>query len=1485
MSEDPSPSPETESEDAAQTKPSGNHPASEPPPSGGGGGGGESRTKPEGPSLRTPHGVSLGPRAIVGVGASAGGLESLERFFGGFADRTGAAFIVVQHLSPDHETMMDALLRRHTDMSIKIAADGDLIRADHVYVIPPRKELTVRSGRIYLTDQDRRRLPHLPIDVFFESLSKVPEVTKVAVVLSGTGTDGSRGVKAIRHAGGLVLCESDATSKFNGMPRAASATGMVHRILPPEDMATVIRDKIEGRFEDESLPENDSDVAFSRAANAVLENPDLSDFDRVLGLVRERCQIDFGQYKSSTVNRRIQRRLSVLNVESMDEYVRVLMADPSEVDRLYRDMLIGVTKFFRDPNAWNYLTENVIDDLFRHAKNDRALRVWSVGCATGEEAYSMAILLDEARERLGLVTEIKIFASDVHPGSLRIASAAIYPEEALQHVDPSRVSRYFETTDAGYQIAKTVRSMVVVAPHNVLQDPPFTDLDLVVCRNLMIYFDIPAQQRALSMFHFGLRQDGVLFLGPSETLGVLEQEFRVVHDKFRIYTKISDARLPQNVNLPISLRPRTTTNRITPVADTTARRERLRCYDRLIDHVMPPSVLVSEDRRVLECFGGAEHYLRVSRRAFSDDLLSVVPQSLQAPLSVIFRRATSDRGPVRINTGPILLDDDRSPQTLDLQVEPLPGGDSERPLFLLRIGISPRHTDATPDAAEGLVAAPAVPAAAADRTRGVDPTGVDPTGVAEAGDDPDRSHDPDRAGEPWHDLQPRPFVDPAVAAPTDLSDIANNPTERIRSLEIELSQSRQNLQATIEELEASNEELQATNEELISSNEELQSTNEELNSVNEELHTVNVELQQANVELRELNEDINHLFGSIDIGTVFLDQALTIRRFTPSVSKIFDIQTQDIGRRLAAFSHRLRLDSLTALMERVLESSEVITREVTDEDDNHYILRLQPYRIGSDVPGVDASDITVGGVVMTLTDVTQLSEIRRIAEKFERRLQQAIDAVPVFVSFIDREERYEYANRAYCERLSRSGESVIGSHVRDVIGEDAYLYSKPHIDAALRGESQDFEQTLLTRGGEMVGKVSYTPERDEDGDVTGFYVSAADVTGIKRAERDAERAYQTAREANQAKSDFLAKMSHEIRSPMTAILGFADILESELKDPDNRNAIEIIRDNGQHLLDLINDILDLSRIESGNLSLDSDVFEPKRVVSECFDAVLPRAEANNVRLKTDFDDQIDGYIRGDQRRVRQVILNLLTNAVKFAAGGVVTLAAGREGDRYFVRVTDNGIGISAEALPRLFEPFCQADDSAGRRFEGTGLGLTITKQLCEQMGGSVNVHSELGVGSVFEIHLPWIVSDHTPVRRGPFDAPETLPRLDDRCILIIDDRRDIRFIAEHILSDLGAEVVTAQDGSEGIRAASTARAAGKDFDCIITDIQMPDMDGYETAGRLRADGYTGPLLALSASAMATDRDRALSAGCDEHMAKPIDRRRLVNLIGRMMGLH
>ncbi|WP_149499921.1 chemotaxis protein CheB [Roseiconus lacunae] len=1337
------------------------------------------------------------PRFIVGIGASAGGLESLERFFDRIDPSFEATYVVVQHLSPDHETMMDALLKRHTVMQVSIASEGQTLQRSHVYVMPPKKEITLDGLTIRLHDQIRGEVPHLPIDRFFRSLAENTDVIKAGIVLSGTGSDGSRGIVEIYRSGGLVIVESEASAKFSGMPTAAAATGVVEFTLPPESMG----DSLKRWFFDRQSDHESS--AFSSHDD---------EQQQIFRLLRDHCQINFANYKPSTVTRRLDRRLALRGVQTLSEYIDILNRETDELDELYRDMLIGVTKFFRDPSCWDYLESKVFDDLFVKADPKRGVRVWIAGCATGEEAYSMAMALHEARERLKSPVEFKVFASDVHPGSIKIATQGYYPSDALTNVSLPRLENFFNRSGEGYYICKEIRSSVVFAIHNVLQDPPFTDIDLISCRNLLIYFDLHGQRKAMSMFHFGLRRNGILFLGPSETTGRLSEEFATVDERCKVYSKRNDSKLPHGIDLPLQIQPKSLIEPYSFQPDRSPQRERLRNYDRILDHMMPATVLIDSHRRVLESFGGIERFLRVPRRLFSNDLLDVAPADLQAPLSALFRRVQKDKTKVKLPvTGVLLPSGNRG--DLDVIIDPVPGDSEETPLYLVRFTV--RESIRTETRKDG---------------------DSDATMMKMSHDDRELN-------------------------------------ERIKTLEEELLHSRENLQATIEELESSNEELQSTNEELISSNEELQSTNEELNSVNEELHTVNVEYQNKNAELRELNDDINHLFGSTDIGTIFLDSSLAIRRFTPRVASIFDLRAQDIGRPLRTFSHSLKVDQLNELTEKVLRDGEKFEQEVEDVHDHHYVLRIHPYTI----------EDRIAGVIVTLTDITRLVESRRLAEKYQRRLQRAIDAVPILVSYVSSDEVYQYANQAYFDWLRCDRDEVLGRSVRDVIGPRAYQNSKPHIRAVLEGHSQFFEQELPTPNGVIHLTVSYIPDVNRKGHVVGFYVSAANVTSLKRAERELAAAVESAKNANRAKSDFLAKMSHEIRSPMTSILGFADILDEQLNDPDNRNAIDIIRSNGQHLLNLINEILDLSKIESGNLELDEDHFDLADLLMECHNTVLPKAERNNVELRLNLDKSTSACIRSDRRRLRQIVLNLLTNAVKFAPEGQVVLACKREGDEFSIAVSDDGCGIAEQTLPQLFQPFCQADDSSIRKHEGTGLGLTITRQLVNQMNGTITVESVVEKGTTFTVNLPWQPGREV-VCQESLPQLRKLPSLTHKKILVIDDRRDIRFIAEHLLVDAGAQVTTAENGQDGLEKAVAASSAGAPFDCIVTDIQMPEMDGYETASRMRNEGYIGPILALSASAMASDREEALASGCNEHMAKPINRTQFIRTIARLTGL-
>lgn len=1328
---------------------------------------------------------------VVGIGASAGGLQSLERFFDGLEHLTGAAFIVVQHLSPNYETMMDKLLGRHTSMKVTIAEDGKPIEADHVYVIPPKQDLVVEDGRLRLSVHDVEEVPHLTIDRLFTSIAHEYGDRSIGVILSGTGSDGSRGIQSIRNARGLVLCETESTAKFSGMPRSAQATGCVDHVVPPESMTRIIVRRIVG-----------IDAA---------DEPEADDLGKILRLMRDRLQVDFSQYKPATVTRRIDRRMSICNVTSLSDFYELLSSEPDQIEQLYQDMLIGVTKFFRDPACFDYFEHEVAPRLLADADPDAGLRVWTPGCATGEEAYSLAIVLHELNQQLPRPLDIKIFASDIHNESLRLGSLSCYGEEALQNVSGERLARHFEEHEGKHRVRKHIRQHVLFAPHNLLQDPPFTALDMVSCRNLLIYFDSAAQNRALTLFHFGLKQRGVLFLGPSETIGELGNEFQTIHDRFRFYRKLRDARLPHDMALPFALSPRIRPPKPLPLPQAKVSEGKSQLYDALLDELLPPTLLIDSERHVVEMYGGAEKFLALRGRKMSTDLLDLCPEPLQGVLSIGVRRALAGSEPLlRLPDTRIELADGQA-QTIAITMK------------LLQL----RHSDSRYVAIS----------------------------FAEAG----------QIG------AEQPAQDGANLV-VEFSTEGGELTKRVRELESELAASQDSLQSTIEQLESSNEELQATNEELVSSNEELQSSNEELNSVNEELHTVNVEYQNKNTELRELYEDMNHLIASTDIGTVFLDTSLMIRRFTPSIGRIFNLEPHDIGRPLSSFSHNLRIDDLPSKLQEVLDTAKVFEREVISKSGTPYFLRILPYELSGEM----------AGVTLTLTNIQALVDSRLRVDESQQRLQRAIDAVPVLVSFVNRDLRYEFANRAYTEMLGVPTETMIGKLVSEVLDAETFAQIEPRVHAALAGEPQHFEAVVGAEGRRLSVMIDYRPERDQEGVVTGVYVSAADISANKQAELELEAAFEAARLANDAKSDFLAKMSHEIRSPMAAILGFADILDRQLREPDDRNCIDIIRTNGEHLLSLINDLLDLSQIELRRIELASEVTNVRELLSGSYNTLRPRAAQNRVTLEGRLRDCLDAGLRTDVRRLKQVLINLLTNAIKFGAGGRVILSARRSHRRseLVISVADTGEGIAATDVERLFEPFCQLDASSNRAYEGSGLGLTICKQLIEQMGGVIRVRSQRGRGSVFQVRLPW--EEVVPVAdvETKTDLLEALPRLDGKKVLVVDDRRDMRFIAEQILAEVGAEVTTVDNGEAAL---ATVADFGGDFHCIVTDIQMPLMDGYAVARGLRDQGYSGPILALTANAMPSDRQKCFEAGCDGFVAKPIDRTQFVKTVARSLS--
>lgn len=817
---------------------------------------------------------------VVGIGASAGGLESLEKLFAKVPRDSGMAYVVVQHLSPDFRSVMDELLARQTDIPIRQAEEDLEVLPNTIFLIPPKKEAILSGRRFRLRDKEPREALTLPIDHFFRSLAQEAGALSIAVVLSGSGSDGSRGIREVHQAGGLVVCETEETAKFDGMPLAAQESGVVDLVLRPEAIPEALirhtthrHDRLSGDAPDHgALPDG---------------------VDGIFKLLHAEYGIDFSYYKSTTVGRRIHRRLLLLQSTSVEEYADRLRHDPVELNSLYRDLLIGVTRFFRDPEAFEVLQQKVIPELIERAGKDEEIRVWVAGCATGEEAYSIAILLHECFTSMGRPPAFKLFATDVHHSSLETASTGEYGAEAVVGVSESRLQRYFERTGDKYVVVPELRKSIVFAPHNLLKDAPFTKLDMIACRNLLIYFQPLAQKKALSLFQFGLKTSGVLLLGPSESPGELLDEFDPLDSHWKLFRKRRDTRLPADLRFPLP------NNRImlprfdgrqsagAPASRAVVDMSLLRAYDWILAKYMPAAILIDDRHEILHVFGDASSFLRLKPGRPSADALELLDDGLRMAVTSALQRVKKDGTPISYHD--VQVDHDAT-STYRVCVEQVENPKATRAQYL--ITVAPTWSEIAPSGQDGAVG----------------------DGV--------------------------------------VVDAQSMSRDRIDALENDLRFAQENLQATIEELETANEELQAANEELIASNEELQSTNEELHSVNEELYTVNAEYQKKIYELTELSSDMDNLMECTDVATVFLDRDLRIRKFTPQIVPIFKLLSQDVGRCIDNFAHHLKRESLIPDITSVLETGERIEEEIQTDQGRWLHMRVLPYRSEKVVKGV-----------------------------------------------------------------------------------------------------------------------------------------------------------------------------------------------------------------------------------------------------------------------------------------------------------------------------------------------------------------------------------------------------------------------------------------------------------------------------------------------------------------------------------------------------
>ena len=927
---------------------------------------------------------------VIGIGASAGGLKALEDFLENMPADNGASFIVIQHLSPDFKSLMKELLERRTPMAVYRVTDGMKLQPNSVYLIPPRNNVILENRHLRLIEQveEGRHRFNFPINLCFQSLAADCGDRAIGVILSGTGSDGTQGLQAISQAGGIALAQSPTTAEFDGMPQSAIATGLVDRVLSPRDLARTIYEIVR---------------TSNRGANSsesVLPEIDRVKLEQIVGILTDRENIDFSYYKVSTLSRRIHRRCSMTGCDALEDYIAYLQASSEERKLLQEDLSIGVTSFFRDPKAWEYLEKHIFPDLLEQTKPSDQIRVWVTACATGEEAYSMAILLDEAIQKSGKSVNLKIFATDIDSAALEKASKGVYSETIANELSSDRLQRYFTFKDGSFYVNQKLREMAIFAPHNLAKNAGFSKMNLITCRNVLIYMQPQLQRRVMRMLHFSLIPKGILFLGAAETLGELEDEFEPLDKKWKIFRKRRDVRLPffSPGTTPIN---RTATHslqldsgkpRLDPLLN--------RAFASFLQERRATCFLVNRDNELLHVFSDAARLLQVPKGWMTREIAQMMPQALQLPLTIALHRAKRENKPV-LYTGITLREGDK----------------------VRRINLRVTYEEAKPMATDFL------------------------TVVIE-----------DEA-KPQVTLTAEPFQGDTKA------------TQQILELKYELQQTKENLQATIKELEIANKEQQATNEELLASNEELQSTNEELHSVNEEIYTVNTEYQSKIQELTELNNDLDNLLRGTDIGVIFLDEDLKIRKFTPAATAAINLVDADINRPIEHFSNNMNCFDLVEQLRQVVATRQTREREVEIvKTGEKFLMRVHPYQ---------NETLEYEGLVLTFIKIDRLKQIQAELERQTAELEYLYQNIPVGLALVDEELRYIKAN----ERLSQMNgvpvEQIIGATVAQVIPE-----LKDKVEPILRqvlntGESvENFEVSGVTAAAPNVQRdwiASYHP--------------------------------------------------------------------------------------------------------------------------------------------------------------------------------------------------------------------------------------------------------------------------------------------------------------------------------------------------------------------------------------------------------------------------
>lgn len=838
---------------------------------------------------------------VVGIGASAGGLPAMEEFFSAFsADRKyGMAFVIVQHMAPNHKSMLAEIIGRYTSMQVSDVKDGMAVERDHVYVIPPNQNMVIIGGVLNLLEPAEARGHRMPIDYFFRSLASDRKEWAIGIILSGTGSDGSEGVRAIKAEGGMAMAQNPESSEYNGMPLSAIDTGMIDYSMEAKEMPEKLQDYVSQVFAEKSHPSPNIEEAMKIIFSELLT----------------RTGHDFSQYKTKTLDRRIRRRMAVSNIKRIDGYARYLQQKPEESEALFRDLLINVTNFFRNPKVFEALEEQVLPSLFEDKSSNDAIRIWVVGCSTGEEAYSLAILVYEYMEKIEQTFKVQIFATDIDYETIEHARKGIYPANISADVSPERLHRFF-THDVEldtYAITKNIRDMIIFSEQDVIQDPPFSKLDMISCRNLLIYMNKELQKKLIPMFHYALNPGGLLFLGTSESIGDFPNLFEPLDKQYKIYrSKAAQNEYNYSVGSFFPTMGGTSGNSKSHEPSSNHKKLQMRelTERNLLQQYAPTGALVNEYGDILYLHGRTGMYLEMPPGEPDHNILKMAREGLRPALTNALSRLVVNKE-LKVTHSKVRVKTNGDFTTVDLNIRQVEETGNQK-LFLVTF---------------------------------------DPYELKE--------------GKQEVTVDKNDYKTDTPAEEESVSALR----EELRTMEEYLRASNEELEVSNEELRSSNEEMQSMNEELQSTNEELETSREELQSVNEELSTVNNELQAKVAELSEANEDMNNVLAATGVAIIFVDNQLRIQRFTPAAIHIMNLIPADVGRPVKHIVSNLSgYDQLIQDIQSVMDDLTPLEIEVHTTDGEWYVVRMRPYRTIKN---------TIEGVVITF--LKQTETLRRLA--------------------------------------------------------------------------------------------------------------------------------------------------------------------------------------------------------------------------------------------------------------------------------------------------------------------------------------------------------------------------------------------------------------------------------------------------------------------------------------------------------------------------